>query len=261
MPGFSNSLLSASGGLNGYSPTYMPNSGTITGNFDPNITVWGTPPKPGETSRAGKVWNADQGKWMDPANPTDPSQITNWIAEGMNAGQGGLPDYFSTLSPENLRRAMQLLGPLLQQQTGALNRQQNSALSDARNQAGAYAASRGYDNPGSMLSRAASGVREQFAPQFESLRTQQMQAPLSLLGQQYQSLVAGKQFDFNRQQALLGAAQQNREYDNANSFNFWRDMFPGILSGGFNFATAGIGRGGGGGGNTGYTPSPYDSVA
>jgi hypothetical protein len=188
-----------------------------------------------------KVWNSTEKKLIDPANATDPNQITNWMAEGMNAGQGGLPDFFSQLSPENMQRAMTLLGPIFAQQTGALNRQQNTAMTGATNQAGAYAASRGIDNPMSLLSRARSGVQQQFAPQFDALRTQQMQAPLSLLGQQYQSLVAGKQFDFNRQQTLLGAAQQNRQYEDSKKFDFWRDAFPGLLSGGFALATGGIG--------------------
>lgn len=213
----------------------MPN---WTGLADP-LNYYRVPGQPGQMA-GNQTWNANQNKWIDKPNATDPSQITNWMAEGQASGQGGLPDFFSQLSPENMQRALALLGPIFAQQNSALNRQQNTAMTGATNQAGAYAASRGIDNPMSLLSRARSGVQEQFAPQFEALRTQQMQAPLSLLGQQYQSLVAGKQFDFNRQNTLLNAGMQNRQYEDQNSFNFWRDAFPGILSGGAKVAAAAV---------------------
>lgn len=124
-------------------------------------------------------------------------------------GQMGSP-----YSQENLARMQQLLAPLFQQQFGTLQQAQGVGLANASRTAQAEAASRGYDSSAALGSRFRSGVFGQFAPQFNQLAESQLQAPITLAGQERQealqrllALLSNSQFQEN---STLAQQQQAR---------------------------------------------------
>ena len=151
----------------------------------------------------------------DPTNPNDPNQVMN--------NQG---DFFSNFSPENLAKLQALLKPLFDQQRQSLDRSQTNALTDARRAGGAFEASRGYEPSGSFIRRAQNQVYGAYAPQYDKMAENQLQAPLGLVGQKMN-------FDQQRLQNLF--KQRDFSYQQEqNQFGFG-DIFGGLLKGGAGF--------------------------
>lgn len=192
-----------------------------------------------------QVWNADEGKFIDRANPLDPTQSGRWLGEQQTAGQeqfeGGL---FGQLTPEKIQQALALLRPIFDMQSSAMNQQMGRDIAGARRGASAYAASRGYDGAAPLMSRAENQVRESYAPRFDAITAGQGESALGLLGNQYQSLVNLYNARTSGLTNLAQLGMQNRQYEDQNSFDFFRDLFPGVLSGGFSLVSGGLAPGG-----------------
>lgn len=176
------------------------------------------------------IWDA-----MNRLNP-NMGQVDQWKRNETNAVSSitnkGLFD------PEILKQLQGILQPYFDQQMSNLNQSQTSALADARRAGGSYAASQGYDNPFSFINKAQSGVYGSFAPQFGNLQADQ-------LGMLLNASAQNQQFKNQNFWRLDDAYRQNRQLgmmEDSQNFNFFRDLFPGLLGGGFSLGAAALGR-------------------
>lgn len=154
--------------------------------------------------------------------------------------QGSNVNLFDQLSPQTLA----MFGQLFNQQRANLGQAQTSAVGQANRSAGAYAASRGYDNPYSFQQRAQGNVYEAFAPQFGQLEAGNLEA---LLG----GTQASNQFKRQGLFGLGGAQFQNAQFQEMirqfqeqlqNQPGFLENLFSGLIGAGGRIGAAYAGR-------------------
>lgn len=184
---------------------------------------------PAGTRIGNKVWTGTS--WEDPANPNDPQQQMNWAISKQNdiAGQGLFGN------EQSMKELMKLLGPLFAQQTSNLDRAQGNALTGASRASGAYAASKGYDNPFSFQQRARGSVYDSFAPQYGQLQENQLGTTLS-------SAAQNQQFKYGNAKDMTGLwsqlFQMNEQAKNQPSF--WENLLGGLIGAGGQLGAAAI---------------------
>jgi len=175
--------------------------------------------------------------------------------EQTNMGIGDQLSQLNLYDPAVLAQLRTILGPYFEISMQNLRRAQDTSLTSASRGAGAYASAHGITNPAALLNRARGGVYSSFAPQFGELQQNQLGQLLNA-GVNSQQFRAGNLMNqANVNQGVYGNWLKNDELD-AQKFNFFRDVLPGLLNFGGKVGMAALFPKNSGGGNSG---SPYEN--
>lgn len=173
-------------------------------------------------------WDTATKGWIDQANPNDPNQLGQWGSGAVDtAKQAAGMDLFD---PSVIARLRPIIDQMRQAAFGNLSSARGSASAQAGQDAGALAASRGY-NPASFVRNAQGRVNEQFAPQFGQLEQAGIGNLLNAATQSQQFTAGNLQNLANTQSRDYQTQMQNAQYQQMynNQPTFWDYLGSGLM--------------------------------